>query len=801
MSRPAPTPGNGGILDQLMDSPGLLACVKDTELRFQRLSRDLGELLAPYCASPLGRRLSEVLSPELAAPAEDNDRQALCTGRPVQMEETLELGGIPRTFLSSRLPLTDGRGRLSGICILATEITPRKRTETALHDVGLGAAGLTDAALYAHLVRSMAHTLCVDMAYLAVVPKEPPMMAQTLGLWAGGALQPPIRYALHGTPCRTVLEAGFQFIPDGLAESFPEDTALLDQGVCSYAGYPLFDSNGEVLGLVAVAHRERMVDAEGTEAVLRIHAVRAAAECERQRTEQAGKLSQQSYQQIFDASEDAIFIHDLDTGAILDVNPYACQQYGYSREELCALSVEDLSSGIAPYTLEEAASLIRRAAAGEAVRFEWHRRNRDGSLHWDEVVLKRAELAGVPRILAFTREISERREREQALQRSEDRLRATVEAALDCIICMDANGCITEFNPAAERCFGYRRQQVLGQSLAKLIIPPRYRHAHQTGLEHYLQHGEGPFLGKRVELSAMRADGSEFPVELAIAVTHGHNGELFVGYLRDITEVHAAAEARTRLEDQLRQAQKMEAIGHLTGGIAHDFNNILASILGYAVLAGEQLEHQGKQQIPYYLGQIRRSAEQARDLIRQMLAFSRGQRGEPRPVLLRGIVNDATRLYRSTFPATLDFTTDVDPDLPAVLADPVLLEQALMNLAINARDAMDNQGQITISARYRRALQLQCASCRSDLRGDWVDLAVADTGCGIPPEIRDRIFEPFFSTKEIGRGSGMGLATIHGVIHEYGGHIAVDTEPGHGTCMHLLLPVNSDTLAPPLQAG
>ncbi|MCH8505497.1 MAG: PAS domain S-box protein [Ectothiorhodospiraceae bacterium] len=799
MNSAVPLPVNGGILDQLMDSPGLLACVKDADLRFQRISRDLAALLTPYCGSPLGCSLSEVLSPELAAPAERNDRQALASGHTIQAEETLLLGGIPRTFLSSRLPLKDTRGHVSGLCILATEITPRKRIETTLHDVGIGTAGLVDTALFRELVRRIALTLCVDLAYVAVIDGQRPMAAETLGICLRGQSLENIRYPLQGTPCRTVLEAGFQFIPDGLGESFPEDHDLLSMQVRSYAGYPLFDGHGQVLGLIAVAHGEPMMDPQGTEAVLRIHAVRAAAELERRRAERAGLLSQQSYQQIFDASEDAIFIHDLETGAILDVNPYACQQYGYTREELIQLDVEALSSGVVPYTQDEAAHLMRRAAKGEVVRFEWHRRNRDGSLHWDEVVLKRAELAGVPRILAFTREVSERRERELALQRSEDRLRATVEAALDCIICMDSNGCITEFNPAAERCFGYTRQNILGQPLAQLLIPERYRHAHQAGLEHYLQQGEGPFLDKRIEISAMRSDGSEFPVELAIAVTQDHNGQLFVAYLRDITAARAAEEARARLEDQLRQAQKMEALGPLTGGIAHDFNNILASILGYAVLADEQTQPAESSQLPYYLGQIRRSAEQARDLIRQMLAFSRGQRGEPRPVLVRSLVTDATRLYRSTFPATLRFHTEVESGLPAVLADPVLLEQALMNLAINARDAVDNTGEITITASYRRARQLQCASCRADVEGDWVDLSVADNGCGIPAELRDRIFEPVFSTKEVGHGSGMGLATIHGVFHEYGGHIQLDSEPGQGTCIHLLLPVSSASSVSPLQ--
>ena len=900
---------NARLVNQLMEGPGLLVCIKDAELRFLRVSRDLGTLLSPYCTSPLGRRLGDILPDGRAERIEANDRRALREGATLELEETLTLGGIPRTFLSTRLPLGAAAGEAAGICTIATEITARKRIETALHDVGMSTAGLRGRALYERLVRDVARTLCVDLAFIAVVTEDRPTVATTLGVCCRGQIVDNLDYRLQGTPCREVLADGFQFVPDNLADCYPEDEALMGVEARSYAGYPLFDGRGQLHGLIAVAHADRLVDAEGTRAVLHIHAARAAGERERELGERARVLSQRSYQEIFDASEDAIFVHDIDSGAIVDVNPRACSTYGYSRDALCSTTVASLSSGEPPYTEENARCLLQRARDGEVVRTEWHRRNRDGSLHWDELVLRRVELGGTPRILAITREISERkaaeealraseeryrtifnasvdglslwsaggrmvdvnrafcgmhgytreelltmdprlfvhpdawvdfeaflealrlgqafhaeamnvdargrsfpvevtgapmeyrgephalvivrdiaerREREQALRHSEDRLRATVEAAIDCIICMDEAGAITEFNPAAEQCFGYRRGDVLGRPLAELLIPARLRDAHRTGMSHYRRTGSGPYVGRRVEVTALRADGTEFPAELAIAVTREPAGEIFVGYMRDVTEVRLAEEANAQLEAQLRQAQKMEAIGQLTGGIAHDFNNILTSILGYAVLIQEQ--GGGSPRLPDYLSGIRRSAEQARDLIRQMLAFSRGQRGDPRPLALPALIEDVVRLYRSTFPATIRFRVELDSGLPPVLSDPLLLEQALMNLAINARDAMSGRGEITIGARRRREGSAVCASCRKATTGDWVDLFLADTGPGIPPAIQDRIFEPFFSTKEVGHGSGMGLATIHGVIHEHCGHILLESAAGHGARMHLLLP-------------
>ena len=191
-------------------------------------------------------------------------------------------------------------------------------------------------------------------------------------------------------------------------------------------------------------------------------------------------------------------------------------------------------------------------------------------------------------MLSVVRDITERRVRERELQRSEARLRATVEAAFDCIIGMDDDGRIIEFNAAAERVFGHRRDAVLGRLLAEVIIPARLRSGHTDGLARYAKTGHGPFIGRLVETVAMRADGTEFPVELAISVAAAKDGNIYVGHLRDITARRQNEAQRAELESQLRQAQKMEAIGQLTGGIAHDFNNILTSVTGYVVLATER---------------------------------------------------------------------------------------------------------------------------------------------------------------------------------------------------------------------
>jgi CheY-like chemotaxis protein len=251
----------------------------------------------------------------------------------------------------------------------------------------------------------------------------------------------------------------------------------------------------------------------------------------------------------------------------------------------------------------------------------------------------------------------------------------------------------------------------------------------------------------------------------------------------------------------------MEAIGHLTGGIAHDFNNILTSVMGYIALAEDRPGTRRDARLGKYLEQAHVASARARDLIQQMLTFSRGRRGEPRPLSLLPLVKESLKLLRSTLPAAIELETELDPDLPAVLLDPVQIGQVLLNLCINARDAMPEGGTIHVGLRMMGAIDQTCASCRNHVRAPrLVELCVADTGMGIAAEVLERMFEPFFSTKEVGKGSGMGLATVHGIVHDHGGHILVDTAPGAGAAFRVLLPLPAgrpDAMAPeqPSQSG
>ncbi|GGO75704.1 hypothetical protein GCM10011348_01130 [Marinobacterium nitratireducens] len=389
----------------------------------------------------------------------------------------------------------------------------------------------------------------------------------------------------------------------------------------------------------------------------------------------------------------------------------------------------------------------------------------------------------------------ERRRYENAHRRSEARYRTIFEASMDAIISMDASGRILDLNQAAEACFGHKRDEVVGRMLSEVLIPARYREAHHHGLSNFIRTGRGDYVGRRVEVSAMNASGEEIPVELTIEVAQDPDGsDIFIGYMRDIRDRQQAAATEKRLQSQLRQAQKMQAIGQLTGGIAHDFNNILTTVLGYILMAQEQANRHQDPTLDKYLDRIQAASQRASHQIQQMLTFSRGQQGQRRPLQLSDPVYDALRMLEAVMPGGIDLSEELGSRLPAVLADPTQVEQILMNLCLNARDAMNGSGEIHVSLREVHLEDQICSSCHRCLGGDYVELQVADTGPGISDEDQERVFEPFFSTKPTGQGSGMGLAMIHGIVHEHHGHILLDSTPQTGARFRILFPPSGHRL-------
>jgi PAS domain S-box-containing protein len=361
---------------------------------------------------------------------------------------------------------------------------------------------------------------------------------------------------------------------------------------------------------------------------------------------------------------------------------------------------------------------------------------------------------------------------------SEARQGAILEAAQDAIITMDQHLNIREFNPAAEQMFGHKRLDILGRNV-ELLLPPADRATKLGTLGQYMETGLGP-LTRRLELIGLRADGAEFPVELTVARIGSDSRRVMTGFARDITE-------RRALEEQLRQSQKLEAIGRLAGGVAHDFNNILMSIMGSADLLLMQVR--GDDPARSEASEIKQSVVRGAGLTRQLLAFSRKQPTSPRLFALGDVVHGMDTMLRRLIGPEIDFEIVQSPAPISVLADPAQIEQVVLNLVVNARDAMPGGGRLTVEV-GEVELEEAAAAMHADGRaGRYARLSVSDTGTGIDEKTRAKLFEPFFTTKEQGKGTGLGLSIVYGIVKQSGGHITVVSEPGHGASFLIYLPI------------
>ncbi len=364
---------------------------------------------------------------------------------------------------------------------------------------------------------------------------------------------------------------------------------------------------------------------------------------------------------------------------------------------------------------------------------------------------------------------------------SEARQGAILEAAKDAIISADPELKIREFNPAAERMFGWARMSILGKRV-DMLMPPAFREEQLRALQGFMATGGGILAEGQVETMAMRDDGTEFPIELSLSrVGEGSRARL-TGFVRDITE-------RRALEEQLRQSQKLEAVGRLASGVAHDFNNILMSIVGSADLIMMELPESEPARAE--ASEIKVSVQRGASLTRQLLAFSRRQATSPRLIALEDIVSGIEVMLGRLIGTEVEFDI-IRSDTPTlVVADPAQIEQLILNLVINARDAMPEGGKLTMRMESMDADDPTAVAHVEGRQGRFARLTISDTGTGIDNAVRARLFEPFFTTKEEGKGSGLGLSIVYGIVKQNGGYVAVVSEPGEGATFHVYLPLAS----------
>jgi PAS domain S-box-containing protein len=609
--------------------------------------------------------------------------EVFTTGKPVRSEEWLpHVSGERRLISILKSPKLHADGTVEYVVCSAEDITERKQAEEALRESEERAkmqrnliAQLTfedsiinssiDDALKT-VTSKLAATLQVDRVSVWLLSEDETKL-QRLALYDAGTGFHSQIDDLNAVDIPSYFEAlrKDSQVDANDAQNDPRTKELTDDYFIPLQISSLLDSaiqqNGRLIGVLSAEHRGPVrkwhPDEKSFLSAITNLIAQLFANAEFKQVEEKLKHSERTYHEIFNSITDALFIHDIDTGSILDVNDSMLYKFGYKREELPGLTVENLSTLLEPYTNKKAGELIKRAGRGETVVFEWLNRKKNGELFYSENILKFVEIAGAERIIAI---------------------------------------------------------------------------------------------------------------------------------VRDITERKQAEEEKEKLQTQLLQAQKMESVGRLAGGVAHDFNNMLGVILGHTELA--LLRTDDKHKLCSDLNEIQKAAKRSADITKQLLAFARKQTISPRQLDLNDTVESMLNMLRRLIGEEIDLVWQPSPHLWPVKIDPSQIDQILANLCVNAKDAIDGVGKLTIETGIKTFDEEYCNEHLGFIPGDFVLLAVSDNGCGMDKDTLSNLFEPFFTTKEVGKGTGLGLATIYGIIKQNNGFINVYSEPGQGSTFKIYLP-------------
>lgn len=494
---------------------------------------------------------------------------------------------------------------------------------------------------------------------------------------------------------------------------------------------------------------------------------------ERHRAEEAMRESEARYRLLAENATDVISVHAPD-GTCRYVSPAICAMLGYEPEEVLGRSVYEMAH---PEDVAQVQQLAGAMTAQKAITSAYRIRHKDGTYCWVEATaraVRDGEAGEVREIVAVTRDITERKQAEERIREQA----ALLDEARDAISATDLKGRIIYWNKSAERLTGHAADEVMGERAHIRLFDGATKkavRAWRAVLE------SGAWSG---ELRLRTRGGEEVIVESRWTLVRDSAGEP-----KSILIINTDVTERKKLEAQFLRAQRMESIGRLVGGIAHDLGNLLVPVqLGVKVL---RQRAGGDEKTLRTLEMIQRSAERGGEMVRQVLAFARGVEGERAPLQLGKVIREVERMTEETFSGSVDVRVEVADDLWTVIGDATQMQQVLMNLCVNANDAMPDGGQLTIEAKNLMLDEVGAKTHLDAKPGAFVCITVTDTGSGIPPEVADKVFEPFFTTKPVGKGTGLGLSTVYSILKSHGGFPTLYSEPDVGTTFGIYLPAAS----------
>ena len=679
-----------------------------------------------------------------------------------------------------------------GMIASFVDVTARRLVERAVHSVVAATSPVVGASFFASMTRQLADAIQADIVLLGELTDDTRSRVRAVAVVVDGEVAEPFEYDLAGTPCDGVVGKRACFHADGLQAAFPKDVLLQQMGVEAYVGVPLWDSAGEPMGIMVGLFRKPLSNPQFAVTILEMFAGRTAAEVERSRAERDLRDSRAFLQSTLDALTSNVVILDA-SGKILavnaswrafaDANALSWPNYGvgenYLRviEEAARQGDED-----AARACEGLAGLFEGRKLTHAQVYPCHSRQQE---RWFLMRCSWFQADGGRRVVVAHENVTEQVSAELAIEKLKRHNELILQAAGEGIFGLDDQGRHTFINPSAAAMLGYEVEELLGRPSHAL-----WHYSHADGAPYpesscpvYEAFHQG--VVRRGEDFFWRKDGTGFPVGfVSTPIVEGGRTVGAVIVFRDISAERKAAEERARQEEQMRQSQKMEVIGRLAGGIAHDFNNLLAAIVGYSDLALGALHPDS----PVYedVFEIKAAGQRAAVLTTRLLILARQQVTDKKVLDVNQLVADIGRMVRRIIGDNIELHLDLAPDVSRIHADGAQIEQTLLNLVVNARDAMPDGGQLTLSTRAVDRPPPGLTDAREPV--EYVSLVVTDTGTGMSDAVRARCFEPFFTTKESGKGTGLGLSTCSSIVSEHGGLVEVDTASGRGTTVTVLLP-------------
>jgi PAS domain S-box-containing protein len=517
------------------------------------------------------------------------------------------------------------------------------------------------------------------------------------------------------------------------------------------------------------------------------------------RQEEVILKSEERYRTVFDSANDAIFVQNLSTVAIVDVNRKMCEMFGFSREEALLIDIGALSSGEPPYTAQELQKWIAKAAQGMPQLFEWQAKDKNQRQFWVEIKMRLVEIGGADHLLVTVSDITKRKLAAEALQESEKRMSQIINFLPDATFAIDLDGNVIAWNKAIEEMTGVKTEEMIGKGNYEYSIPFYgirrpilidlvFTQDEEVANNYFFVRKEGDCLFAEIDATINGTVHNLWGISRPL---FDCNGTLVgaIESIRDITNHKRSEAEKALLEDKLLQAQKMESLGTLAGGIAHDFNNILTALIGYGNLL--QMKMDKDDPLRVYVDQMLKSSEIAANLTQNLLAFTRKQVAELKHHDLNALIQGMKKLLQRLLSEDIELKTVLTDQDVTIMTDITQIDQVLLNLAANARDAMPNGGKLMIETERVTFDQSFIKAHGFGKPGEFVLVSVSDTGIGMDKKTKEKIFEPFFTTKEVGKGTGLGLSTVYGIVNQHNGIITVYSEPNEGTTFHIYLPHSS----------